>query len=154
MINFDYYNSLTSCVENIESFFVFKNREQKSILVEDKNFNNLKEGVKQLFSLARVMPAFGVSLDYETQNELKQGEWLQVNFSFEENANGLLFNSLLFKLDTVSGFNLIRLHNGKYEGRCIYLDFDDILDLKQILNISWQNVIIDLKLITVKNKSL
>ena len=100
------------------------------------------------------MPAFGVSLDYETQNELKQGEWLQVNFSFEENANGLLFNSLLFKLDTVSGFNLIRLHNGKYEGRCIYLDFDDILDLKQILNISWQNVIIDLKLIIVKNKSL
>ncbi len=145
MINFNYDNSLTKCVENIKSFFVFKNGEQELISVDNENFNKLKETIVQIFDKARIMPAFGVSLDDETQNAITKDEWFQINFSKTQNENDLPFDSLLIKLETVSGFNLIRLHNGKYEGRCIYFDFDDILDLKQILNISWQNVIIHLK---------
>ena len=136
MISLNYNDNMSGCVECICDFIIFKDGHKLVLNNSDKEFELTKEKIKKIFQQARVMPAFGVSLDNETQNALKSGCWLQINFSHELEVNGLLFNALLFKLETTSGFNLIRLHDGQYEGRCIYLDFDEILDLKQIFNIS------------------
>ena len=79
------------------------------------------------------MPAFGVSLHNETLNEIKSNCWLQVNFNKEIVKNGLPFNALLFRLEETQGFNLIRLYDGKYEGRCLFLDLDKEMDLKNVI---------------------
>jgi len=153
MIVYNVENPLKQTVENIESFYFFKDGAKKIVTKTNKEFEIIKEKIKNIFEISREMPAFGVSLDLETLNALKKDEWMQINFSTLMNQNSLPFNALLFKLESTSGFNLIRMYNGKYEGRCIFLDFNEILDLKQILNISWQNILIDLKLITVKKIS-
>ena len=79
------------------------------------------------------MPAFGVSVHNETLNAINSGSWLQVNFEKELSENQLSFTSLIFKLEKTGGINLIRKYKGLYEGRCIFLDFFQEIDLKEML---------------------
>lgn len=130
----DYQNSMIDCVEYIQSFSVFSNGKKKDITKQDKCFDELLSFIYKVFESSRIMPAFGVSLHNETINELKNGNWLQINFNKQVEKNGLLFSSLLFKLEKTNGINLIRLFNDKYEGRCVFLDFDQEIDLKLIFN--------------------
>lgn len=146
MINLNYQDNISQITEYIADFTIFKNGTKIKVGKADKFYNDLICNIEGLFSLSRVMPAFGVSLHDETLNELQNGEWIQINFNKEIEKNGLPFNALLFKLEVTGGMNLIRLYNNKYEGRCIFIEFNEILDLQQIFNISWQNIIFDLEL--------
>ena len=126
-------NTIVDCLIFIESFEIFEDGERKLILTTDKQFNQIYNSVYELFLSSRLMPAFGVSLHDETLNEITKGDWLQINFKKEMNKNGLPFNSLLFKIEEVNGFNLIRLYENKYDGRCLYLDLNEIVNLKHLL---------------------
>lgn len=125
--------SLINTLNFVESFTIFNNGKSKEINKNNKSFFIINEQLENLFKSARLMPAFGVSLHNETLNELKYNNWLQINFEKELNKNGLNFTSLLFKLDNTSGFNLIRLNNGRYDGRCLYLDLSENIDLQTII---------------------
>ena len=126
-------NNLIDTLKNIDSFEIFENGKQKKILINDKKFNKIKTSLEDLFSNSKLMPAFGVSLHNETLKEMMKGNWLQINFSNEINISGMLFNALLIKLEKTNGVNLIRLYNNKYEGRCIYLDFEEEIDLNDLI---------------------
>lgn len=132
MISYNYEDSMIDCLQNIESFSIFESGNKIVISKENEEFNIILKKIEEIFSSSRVMPAFGVSLHDETLNALKQDNWLQIDFNQEISKNGLPFSSLLFKLEITSGFNLIRLYNGKYEGRCIYLDLNEPTDLNCI----------------------
>lgn len=133
MIYEDNENSLTDCLNSVESFEIFNNGKVEIVTNEQDKFNEIFNNIKEIFASSRLMPAFGVSLHNETLNELKNECWFQINFNKEQIKNGLNFNSLLFKLEETQGFNLIRLYENKYEGRCLYLDLDYEKDLKDII---------------------
>lgn len=135
MISFTYVDNVADYVQNIESFTLFNEGQKRNISKGNEEFDKILKNVKELFLLGRIMPAFGVSLHTETLNALNKDLWLQLNFNEEKGINGLPFNALLFKLETTGGINLIRLYNGKYEGRCIYLDFDKFINLRDLLDI-------------------
>ena len=136
MINYiDYENSLIDVINDIESFEIFDNGTKNKIKKESKEFEYLLSKIENLFFSSRLMPAFGVSLHQETMQELKNDIWLKINFRIEQNKNGLSFDALLFKLEEVQGFNLIREYKGKYEGRCIYLDLERETDLNDIVKL-------------------
>lgn len=134
MITCNYGNNMSECVQYIESFYIFENGIKREINKNTLNFKLFKKGVGIALKRARVMPAFGVSLHSETQNALKKDMWLQINFNKKQEINGLPFDALLVKLEVASGVNLIRLYDGKYEGRCIYLEFDEIYNFKDIIS--------------------
>lgn len=127
-------NSLIDCLKYVESFEIFNNGEVEIVTNEQDKFNQIFNNIKEVFASSRLMPAFGVSLHNETLNELKNGNWFQINFNKEQIKNGLNFNSLLFKLEETQGFNLIRLYENKYEGRCLYLDLNNEIDLNTVIN--------------------
>ncbi len=134
MINYiDNENTLTDELNQVESFVILKNGEIEIVENKTTKFNNIKTKLFDLFAMARLMPAFGVSLHNETLLEMKKGEWLKINFSTEQTKNGLPFNSLVFKLEKTQGFNLIRLFNNKFEGRCLFLDLDEEINLLNIV---------------------
>lgn len=133
MLSCSFVDNMSECTQFIESFDIFTNGNKKVVSANDKEFETLKLKVNNLFNNSRVMPAFGVSLHLETLNALKSDEWLQINFNQELNQNGLIFSSLLFKLEETNGINLIRKYNGEYEGRCIFLDFIQTINLKQFI---------------------
>ena len=64
------------------------------------------------------MPAVGVSIDNLTREEMKSGSWIELEFDQCYIFNEMPFDALLIKVEKDNyGFNLIRRHNGKYEGR-------------------------------------
>ena len=136
MFVFNYEGNLTQKLEYATSFDLFVNGEVINKNKTTKEFETYLSLVKTLFQNSRLMPAFGVSLHDETLNALNDGTWLQINFEKPLNENGLPFESLLFKLEKTGGINLIRKHNNRYEGRCVFLDFNNEIDLIEFFNIS------------------
>ena len=137
MLNcYDNENSLVDIVNKIQSLEVFKNGNIKLVENNEESFLQIKDNLKDLFSSSRLMPAFGVSLHNDTLNEIKKGIWLKINFDSKIEKSGLPFNSLIFKLEEVQGFNLIRLYNNTYDGRCLYLDLDEVVNLMNLINLN------------------
>ena len=121
------YNTL----EHLESIELIQNG--KIHKLSQQEFQQTFARLQDLFGEARVMPAFGVSIHEETVNAMQEGEWLKLNYNAEMDKEGLLFTSLLFRLEECQGFNLIRLYGERYDGRCIYLDLPQTTDLKQLI---------------------
>ena len=124
-------NQLVQCIQNVSKIEVLENNNLKAL--ENQSFEATIKNLINLFQSARLMPAFSVSLHNETIDALKEGKWLKLTFLHQQNVNGLLFDSLIFQLVEVSGINLIRQYEGKYEGRCLYLDFDESINLEELI---------------------
>lgn len=124
-------NQLLGALENISKIEIVEYGTFKDL--KNIRFESTLLKLKNLFSSARLMPAFGVSLHQETLDALNAGQWLKITFSHQQNVNGLLFEGLLFQLNETGGLNLIREFQGKYEGRCLYLDFDETVNLEDLI---------------------
>ena len=127
------FNELTQILQNVESFNIYTNGMKENVKKSSPDFKCIQQNLNKLFMQARIMPAFGVSLHNETLNELKTNTWLEINFDSEQEINELNFSSLVFKLEPTFGTNLIRKYNNRYDGRCIYLDFMQEINLNAIL---------------------
>lgn len=72
------------------------------------------------------MPSLGVSLDYETRKAKEKGIWLEFSFDNVGYNSDMPFEALLIEVNKgYYGFNVIRKHNGKYEGRTYYITLID-----------------------------
>ena len=86
------------------------------------------------------MPAFGVSIHEHTMQALQSGFWIKFNFKEQMKHNDMPFDALLVNImPNDKGFNLIREVDGKYEGRCFYLnlenDMQSLYDLVERTNV-------------------
>ena len=124
-------NQLAQCIQNVSKIEVLDNNNLKAL--ENQSFEATIKNLINLFQSARLMPAFSVSLHNETIDALKEGKWLKLTFLHQQNVNGLLFDGLVFQLNETSGMNLIREYEGKFEGRCLYLDFDETINLEDLI---------------------
>ena len=124
-------NQLAQCIQNVSKIEVLDNNNLKAL--ENQSFEGTIKNLINLFQSARLMPAFSVSLHNETIDALKEGKWLKLTFLHQQNVNGLLFDGLVFQLNETSGMNLIREYDGKYEGRCLYLDFEQTINLEDLI---------------------
>lgn len=71
------------------------------------------------------VPALGVSLHDETMQEVTNGVWLRFAFDGQHEIDGLPFDQLLLCVkEDVSGTCVIRGNNGKFDGRCFYLNLE------------------------------
>ena len=72
------------------------------------------------------MPAFGVSLDDLTRQEMQTGVWLEFTFDKTCYNSDMPFDSLLINIQNdFTGFNIIRKYQNKYDGRCFYINLID-----------------------------
>ena len=95
----------------------------------DDKFEKILNSLKEITKHSHDMPAFGVSLDDLTREEMQTGMWLELIFDKTYSFNDMPFESLLIKVDKDAyGFNLIRKHNGNYEGRCFYLSIQESMN--------------------------
>ena len=129
----DYSDSILDCFDFVHKIELLNDGKVSVFKHDNKYFAKTVKNLKNVFKTARLMPAFGVSLHEDTVDALKHGKWIKVYFSQEMKKNDLPFDSLVFLLDSVSGMNLIREHYGRYDGRCLYVDFDREIDLAKEL---------------------
>ena len=131
MIATNYYEGyFANTIDKIISVEYFKNGEKFELSSNEEWFEDFKEQLFEIFSNSRSLPSLGVSLHEETKKELKHGEWIQINFKDRMEENGLIYDGLLFRLEQTCGINLIRILDGKYEGRTFYLDLDEEINSK------------------------
>ena len=110
-INFKNTSQIVVTIQNEE--FVLLKGDDKFELVLDSFLKSIKN--------AHDMPAFGVSIDQETRTAKQNGTWIEFVFDTTQMHNDMPFDSLLIEVNSKSsGFNLIRKHNQKYDGRCFY----------------------------------
>lgn len=107
---------LFSCDEIV----VYKNGEEIKL---DKTL--VEPELKQLTDKSYFSPAFGVSLHDQTTNAMQKGYWLEFRYNTQHVYADMPFSKLLIELKPdYYGFNLIRYNDGKYDGRCYYLNLN------------------------------
>lgn len=125
-------NSLIDTLSHIKSVDVIINNQKRTYQQGEVEYVDIFSKISHLFQNSCLIPALGVALHEEVISEKQQGYWLQINFDEKMVKNDLIFKSLLFKLEKTSGINLIRL-NDFYDGRCLYLMFNQEEDLMKII---------------------
>ena len=126
-----------------EMIVFYKDGQQVLLSQKEQNqIDNLfSEAIEDSFS----MPAFAVSLDNLTKEEMKSGLWLEFVFDKTMSINEMPFDSLLVNVNKDQyGINLIRGNDGIYEGRCFYLDLrgknlDELYDYLSNINSNEEN---------------
>ena len=72
------------------------------------------------------MPAYSVALNSDTKEAMRLGLWLELSFTTLQTYNEMPFDKLLIEIQPDwSGFNIIRHHDGIYEGRCYYISLNN-----------------------------
>ncbi len=82
------------------------------------------------------MPAFGVSIDKYTKEQLKSGLWVEFIFDAQLSHCDMPFSKLLVNVvGNFKGFNLSRYtQEAGYAGRCFYLQLsDDMSDFEKVV---------------------
>ncbi|MBR6779048.1 MAG: hypothetical protein IKM43_02735 [Clostridia bacterium] len=128
----DNTNTILDTFEYISQIEMIENGQKQIVFADNKDFLKLKTKLFQAFANSRIEPAFGVSIHDETLKEMKTDKWIKICFNTTLQKSDLPFTALLFKLDYVHGINLIREYNKKYDGRCIYISFEDKQNLHNL----------------------
>lgn len=113
----------------------FKTAERMEVLCEGKVIVSAERGsaeYEKFFGLwsemtrtALRMPAFGVSIDALTQENIKKGIWVKFYFEEVKCCDGMNFSALAVNVRPKDcGFNAERENGGKYQGRCYYIDLN------------------------------
>ncbi len=136
-----YMNDITYFFDEATTIEVTVKGKTTTLSKGDEKFEAVLSALKNVTANANEMPAFAVSNDDLTRQKLADGTWIELQFSREQNYNDLPFEALLIEVDaSFEGVNLIRKINGKYEGRCFYLNLSG--DLTE-LSVALQNLSIN-----------
>ena len=119
------YGTIQDVFKDSASIQVFIEGESKEFLTGTAEFESVINQTNKMLTGSHQMPAFGVSMDDLTRQELESGVWILYNFNQVCTNSEMPFDGLLINVNPeFSGFNIIRRYNGKYEGRCFYLDLN------------------------------
>lgn len=112
---------LTDTFFEAEKYFIYYNGEKQEI-----NANHIFPELKKMCEKSYFSPAFGVSINQYTLNELKKGLWLEMEYSEPKEFAEMPYEKLLINFQPdFYGFNIIRYNsNGGYDGRCYYLNLN------------------------------
>ena len=110
-------------IPQAKSVAVYSDGAKSEFAADSSEFAEILKAWKKMTEGAHQMPAFGVSIDKLTREEMKTGNWVEFYFSPAQHSNGLPFDALLMVVRAeYRGVNLVRSWEGLYQGRCIYGD--------------------------------
>ena len=132
IVDNSYSNGLIDLLEKVDSIVAYNEWRKETFLKGEDRYEDILDNIKENFFDARIEPAYGVSLHDLTVKEMQKGKWLKLNFSSQQEINGLPFSALLFQQEECYGLNLIREYDNKYDGRCIYLSLNGLKDLNSL----------------------
>ena len=117
----------TQIFDNSVSVMVYRDGSSHEFYKGEEGYAKILNGWNELVCDAYDMPAFGVSLDKLTRQEMKSGNWVEFVYDGRCEFNEMPYEKLLVKVeDDYGGFNIIRyLSEGGYCGRCFYLQLND-----------------------------
>lgn len=114
---------LTDAVQTAGRIIVIADGREHCFEKGDAAFRAIIKAWNEMTATAIRMPAFGVSIDELTRREMQQGLWTEFRYEKETSCAGMAFDRLLVCVkEEFRGFNVVRHVQGKYQGRCFYVD--------------------------------
>ena len=114
---------LTDAVQIAGRIIVIADGREHCFEKGDAAFRAIIKAWNEMTATAIRMPAFGVSIDELTRREMQQGLWTEFRYEKETSCAGMAFDRLLVCVkEEFRGFNVVRHVQGKYQGRCFYVD--------------------------------
>jgi len=128
-------NEMIKSLDGIKDVSIYNKGKEFCYKKESLEYAKIVKNLKKVYGDAVLMPAFGVSLHNETMAAMQEGVWLKINYDTEKITNDLPYSALIIKLEEepVYGFNIIREYNGKLDGRCLYLNLSQEINLMEVL---------------------
>lgn len=118
--------TLDDIVKNATSIIVYNDGIKTEYTSNSANFTNVVDAFVEIVKSGHEMPAFGVSLHDSTIDSIQTGLWVEFVFEKTKVYNEMPFETLLINVEKDwSGFNIIRKHDSKYEGRCFYINLEN-----------------------------
>lgn len=116
------------------SIILYNDGQKKEFFKGDEEYSTILAEWKNLLSNSLEMPAFGVSLDRLTREDMKTGTWIEFIYAKKWEYADLPFEKLLINADErFAGVNVIRYEKERgYSGRCFYIDLTNGKTLKII----------------------
>lgn len=128
------FENLIDSFGHYQSLIVTINNEQVELEKGDDKAEKIIQTLVKITEHSHEMPAFGVSIDNLTREDMKQGLWVELRFDNVCRYEGMDFEGLLINVGNNDfGFNLIRMNNGIYDGRCFYLSLSQ--STKELYNL-------------------
>ena len=114
---------------------LIKNNKRQDFSFDTDQYKQILDEFYIMLENSHQTPAFGVSIDDLTRQELKKGVWLEFSFSQTCYNSDMPFEKLLINVQPeFCGFNVIRNHQNQYEGRCFYINLSkDMTSLYNLL---------------------
>lgn len=132
------FNEIFDSFGESEKISVYTDGESKTYGLNTAEFKEILVIWNEMTKGARQMPAFGVSLNGETEKAIKNGLWLEFSFAKMCECSGMSFEKLLVEVKgEYTGFNVIRFNSVYgYDGRCYYIDLvgNNMVKLHQYLS--------------------
>lgn len=112
--------------DKVVSVIVFSDGNAQTFEKGDPAYEAILKSWGELLAEARQMPAFGVSIDSLTREEMKKGLWVEFIFDGKQMCENMPFESLLAAVKApYRGLNIVRNCGGMYQGRCFYIDLGE-----------------------------
>ena len=127
-------DNLNECLNDICQINLYQRGEKKEIKLNKIQKMVVKNYFFAILKDAHILPSLGVSLHDETKKEMQSGEWVEILFSSEQTFDGMSFEGLVFKVEKTCGLNIIRILDGKYEGRNFYVMLNEEIDLFDVFH--------------------
>ena len=124
-INIINYNSIQEAILSADDLSISYLHNEYSFEKEDKEFVFLMNVIDGVLRDSHQVPALGVALHDEVIREKENRNWIEFGFSAKVKCNDMEFDGLLVFLDKdMGGVNIYRRSDGKYEGRCFYINLN------------------------------
>ncbi len=130
------FENLTDCFKEASFIVVVRENVPTTLSKGDDKYEVILKALYKITEYSHEMPAFGVSLDKLTREQLQTGTWIELQFATTCVHSGMDFDALLIQIEpNWFGFNLIRKNNGKYDGRCFYISLDNSMqELSKVID--------------------
>ena len=120
-----------------EEYMIEIYKDGQIVEIDKDQFDKFEEIFCESIENSRQMPAFAVSIHEHTIEAMQSGFWIKFIFDKVIVKSGMPFDSLLINVTKdCYGINIIRGLDGKFEGRCYYLDLENTLnDLYEFIDL-------------------
>lgn len=117
---------LVDIIDTCSSVIIYRDAVSHQFYNGEENYSTIINSWHDMTSDALEMPAYCVSIDNLTREQMAEGNWVEFIFDGVCEFNSMSFEKLLVKVeDNYCGFNLIRYNSDDgYSGRCFYLQLN------------------------------
>ena len=120
------YDNIQNAIKNADIIVISHSSKELTLLKDSFQYEMVLNYIESILENSRQVPALGVAINDEVVAEKKNKDWVEFSFNKICDIDGMFFDALLIFLEKdMGGVNVFRKVDGKYDGRCFYINLDN-----------------------------